>query len=261
MLGHGVRAKGRALSVGVEELPAVGPPSEPRAELLDRPSLPFEDRRRALADLARVNRWLLGNLPVLRALVPRLAAVGGRQLLLDLGTGSGETAALVAREAGRRGAQVRVVGLDRQLSHLAIGRRRAPGQGRVVGEADALPFRDGAFDWALSTLFFHHFEPAANRRILAEMRRVARRAAAVVDLRRSWATTLLARLLLPLLGLARTARHDGLVSVSRAAALAAVAELVEGQPVEELRRRFPCRFSLVLSAGFAPAGGLPRPGG
>ena len=231
---------------------AAGSGAHREPELLDRPGLPFEERWRAFADLARVNRLLLGNLSVLRTLAPRLAAIGGRQRLLDVGTGTGETAALLASEVARRGAGVAVVGLDRGLSHLAIGRLRAPGQLRVVGDASALPFRDGAFDWALSTLFFHHFDAAGNRRILSEMRRVARRASAVVDLRRSWMTTLLARLLLPLLGLARTARHDGLVSVARASTLAEAAEVAAGLPVEELRRRFPCRISLVVAGGGTP---------
>jgi SAM-dependent methyltransferase len=239
----------------------MGPSPDVEPEFLDRPSLPFEDRRRALADLARVNRVLLGNRPVVAALLPRLAAPSTPQRLLDVGTGSGETVALVAKEAARRGGELAVVGLDRRLAHLAIGRLRAPGQLRVVGEATALPFRDGSFDWALSTLFFHHFDRAANERILAEMRRVARRGAAVVDLRRSWATTLLARLLLPLLGLARVARHDGWISVARASSLAQVAAIARGQPVVELKRRFPCRFSLVLAGGSPGAGGLPRQGG
>jgi SAM-dependent methyltransferase len=218
------------------------------AEILDRPSLSYRERRRALADLARVNRWLLGNRPLVAALAGRIAGGPPRQRLLDLGTGSGEAAARLVRAAARSGVEVAVVGLDRCLGHLVIGRARGIAQRRVVATATALPFRDGAFDWTLSTLFFHHFEAADNRRVLAEMRRVGRWAA-VVDLVRSPATTLLARLLLPLLGVAHTARHDGFVSVARASTVAEVARLTAGLPVAELRRRFPRRFSLIVRGG------------
>lgn len=222
---------------------AVGP------EILDRPSLPYEQRHRALVDLARVNRWLLGHRALLATLVGRIAAGPRRQRLLDVGTGGGDASARLARAVAGRGRELQVVGLDRWLSHLVIGRARGVSQLRVVGSAEALPFRDGAFEWTLSTLFFHHFDAATNRRILGEMRRAARRGAVVVDLRRGRLTTLLARLLLPLLGLAHTARHDGFVSAARASALDEVAAVTAGLPVEELTARFPRRFSLVLRGG------------
>jgi len=229
-------------------------PEPEQEELLDRPSLPFEQRQRALADLARFNRWALGYLPVLRTLLPRLRAAGGRGWLLDVGTGSGETAAEVARAVVRRGGALRVVGVDSKLPHLLIGRRRAPGQLRVAASAEALPFRDRSFDWTLSTLFFHHFDAAGNARVLSEMRRTARRAAVVVDLRRGWLTRWLARWLLPLSGMGPTARHDGRISAGRAYDLAGVSRVVEGMPVLELSGRFPRRFSLVLAGGFSATG-------
>ncbi|HEX2254907.1 MAG TPA: methyltransferase domain-containing protein [Thermoanaerobaculia bacterium] len=217
------------------------------AEILDRPGLPPRVVEAALAELARVNRWLLGHLPVRRVLVPRLLAGPAEQWLLDVGTGSGEVADRVVRWAGEGGCQVRVVGVDRQLTHLLAGRRWGVAQLRVAADARHLPFRDGAFHWSLSTLFFHHFEAPANGVILGEMARVARRGAVVVDLRRSRVAALLGRLLIPLTGAGPITCHDGRVSLGRAWSVAAVARLVEGWPVDELRRRLPFRFSLVLS--------------
>ncbi len=224
-------------------------------ELLDSPDLDPAATARSLAELDRVNRALLGSLPLRRTLLPRLAA-GERSRLLDLGTGSGEVAGELARMAGRRGMAVQIVGLDRKIDHLAIGRAAARRRGgdrqlRVVGDAAALPFRDGAFAWAFSTLFFHHFDAAANRRLLAEMRRVARAGAAVVDLRRSRLLLFLVRVALPLLGAGPVTRNDGDVSVRRAWTLPEVARLLDGEPVLELRRRFPFRFSLLLPGGAA----------
>ena len=230
----------------MERLPAAA-----AEELLDQP-LAYDETERSLGELDRVNRWLLGDLPLRRTLLPLLPRArnpSAPPLLLDLGTGSGDVAAALVRAAARRGTPARVVGLDRKLSHLVIGRcsrRGGPPQLRVVGDAQALPFRDGAFAWSFSTLFFHHFDGEDNLRVLAEMRRVARGGAAVVDLRRSRLLWLLVVLLVPLLGAGRITRADGRLSARRAWTLREVAALVRGLPVAELRRRFPFRFSLIL---------------
>ncbi len=222
---------------------------EAEPELLDEPSLDAAERARALRELDRVNSAFAGALPLLCTLLPRLDRSPRPYRVLDLGTGSGRVAAALARAAARRGTALGVVGLDRQLGHLLTGRRAGVQQLRVAGEATALPFRDGAFEWSFSTLFLHHFGAADNRRILAEMRRVARRGAAVVDLRRSRVALWAVRLLLPLLGVGHVTRHDGRVSIARAWSLPEVAELARGLPVEELRRRIPFRFSLVVRGG------------
>lgn len=215
-------------------------------ELMDRPDLPLAETERALADLERVNRWLLGLRPVIRALAPRLGAGPRRQTVLDLGTGSGQVTEALRRAAARRGREITVVGLDRKLSHLTFARRRGARQLAVVACVKALPLRDAAVDWSLSSLLLHHFDPADGRRKLEEMIRVASRGAAIVDLRRAWPARLLIRLLLPLLGVARVARHDGRVSTDTAWSLDQVRGLTTGLTVVELERRFPFRFSLLV---------------
>jgi SAM-dependent methyltransferase len=60
----------------------------------------------------------------------------------------------------------------------------------VAADAFRLPFAGGAFDLAVSTLFFHHFSPEENRDLLCEMQRVARHGIAVLDLRRHRAPAL-----------------------------------------------------------------------
>jgi len=237
------------------------------AEILDREGLDPALVERSLRELQRVNRLLFGYRPVLRTLLPRLAADAGggaaddstAQLVLDVGTGLGDVARAVVRAAARRGRRVAVVGVDRKLGHLLAGRRTAAGALRVVADARALPFADRAVDWSLSSLFFHHFEAADNRRILAEMRRTARRAAVVVDLRRSRLGAAVGRLLIPLTGAGFVTRHDGRVSLARCWPLSRVRALVADLPVDELRRRFPFRFSLVLP-GLSPSA-PPSPAG
>lgn len=229
-------------------------------ELMDGP-LPYAEARRALCDLDRVNRLLLGVTAARRTLLPRLLETGRTEepdrplRVLDLGAGSGQLARVLARAAGRRGTPVRMVLVDRRLTHLAVGqpaRRTAGAAGAplaVAASAEALPFRCDAFDWSFSHLFFHHFDGPDNRQILDEMLRCARAGAVVVDLRRSRLAAWLVRLLFPLLGVGRVALHDGLLSLTQSWTLPEVEALVGGATelsVAELRRRFPFRWSLVV---------------
>ena len=231
--------------------PRQAPPRD--SELMDSDTLSVAETARALDDLERVNRWTLGLGAARRTLRQRQIDDGRTQILLDIGTGSGQVSSLLIGDSRRRGIELRAIGLDRKLSHLIIGRRRGHQQLRVVAAAEYLPFRAGAVDWSVSNLFFHHFDPPENRRILSEMRRVCRLAALVVDLRQSRTARLLARLLLPLLGAGRVALFDGKLSADQAWRLDHVRELTGSSGTRELRKRFPFRFSLVLGPASRPA--------
>jgi ubiquinone/menaquinone biosynthesis C-methylase UbiE len=86
---------------------------------------------------------------------------GARGLSLDLGCGTGRNLPLY------RG---RAVGIDPSRQALARARRRAPKALLVRGSAEALPFRDGAFETVVSGLVLCSV-PHPDR-ALAEARRV-----------------------------------------------------------------------------------------
>ncbi|HET9552514.1 MAG TPA: class I SAM-dependent methyltransferase [Anaeromyxobacteraceae bacterium] len=82
---------------------------------------------------------------------------------LDLGTGTG-------RNLPHLPPGVVAVALDPHPQNLAAARARAPGVALVRGRAEALPFRDGAFDTVLSGMVLCSVDaPSA---ALAEIRRV-----------------------------------------------------------------------------------------
>jgi SAM-dependent methyltransferase len=220
-------------------------------ERLDR-GVPPAEAEAAMRDLERVYRLLLGSGRDLRRLVVRESAAGASRWCVDLGAGGGHVAADLERDAARRGLELRVIGVDVKLSHLLAGRRLGSPQLPLVADAAALPMRDAALGCAFSHLFFHHFDAAGNRRVLAEMRRVAR-AVAVVDLRHSRLLCWLVRPGLRLLGLGEIAYEDGVVSVERSFTLEEVAAVTAGFPAIELRRRFPFRWALVLRGGSVPS--------
>jgi len=77
--------------------------------------------------------------------------IGEGQRVLDVGTGTGAGAA----EAVRAGA--RVIGVDRSVPMLAVGRRSRPDLTFVAGEVIDLPFRERAFDTVMGNFVFAHF--------------------------------------------------------------------------------------------------------
>jgi hypothetical protein len=228
------------------------PDKQPLPELMDQATLPLADTHRALADLDRIHRWLVGCHAVRRALLPRMKIEPVEQTALDLGTGSGQVANGVVDCARRHGITLRIVGVDRKVSHLVYGRRQGIPQLRVVADARQLPFGDQTIDWCISNLFFHHFTHDHNHRIVTEMQRVAISGTLIVDLRRSWLARRLIDPLLRLLGVARVALHDGQISISNAWSLDEVSQFLDGQEPVELRHRFPFRFSLVLGPAHPP---------
>jgi hypothetical protein len=223
---------------------------EHELEKLDR-GVPPAEAERALRDLERVYRLFLAGGRDLRRLVLReltVAGNGGRpgaSWCLDLGAGGGHIGTDVVRDAARTGRAVRVIGVDAKLSHLLAGRRFGSSQLPLVADAEALPLRDGALGCAFSHLFFHHFDAAENRRVLAEMCRVAR-SVVVVDLRRGRLLRWLVRPGLRLLRLGEVAYHDGVVSAERSYAFADLAAVADGFPLAELVPRFPFRWAMVL---------------
>ena len=211
---------------------------------MDGDDLRLEETARALDDLRRTNRRLMGYLPVIRSLLPHLE---DGQTVLDVGSGSGDVAEALRNGAARRGKDLRLIAVDFKLRHLLLGRRSSPDQLRVVASAEALPFARGSVDWSFSSLFFHHFGSDQNRQIVGEMRRVSRRGAVVVDLRRS---ILLRWLIRPLLRLVSrvgpVAAADGLTSVRASWSMEEVQSHFCREAGVRLRRRFPFRFVLHL---------------
>ena len=109
--------------------------------------------------------------PAYEAALDRLGVAAGTRFL-DIGCGAG----MAARIAAARSAQV--AGIDASDALLAIAKRRVPAGDFRLGDIEALPWSDGAFD---AVTGFNSFQFAGNPGIaLAEARRVTRPGGAVV---------------------------------------------------------------------------------
>ena len=96
----------------------------------------------------------LGRHAVMYRLVVDALAPRNHERILDIGCGTGLLTSRIA--AGIVSGEV--VGIDASEPMLAVARRKRPSPliRYQLAAAEALPFPDGYFDAAVSSLFFHH---------------------------------------------------------------------------------------------------------
>lgn len=204
-----------------------------------------------LAEMWRLNRWLGGLRALTRHLYPRLRRHPGRATLLDLGTGSADIPRAIAGWAAAQGRPVTITAVDWAARNLAVARARLDGWPAVsLLQADAarLPLAPRSVDYVVSTLFLHHFGPAAAVALLRAAYAVTRRALLVSDLVRGRLPLLAFGLVQPVLARHPLTRHDGAVSIRRAytpAELRALA-LEAGLPQPRVYAHWPWRMTLVV---------------
>lgn len=218
-------------------------------EQLDE-GVPETEALRSLGDLRWVNRHLGGQRALRRAVEPLLDHTP-RPRLLDVGCGSADLPALLAR--GRPGALL-AVGVDIKLLHV----RQAAAEVRpVVADVRTLPFAPGSFDVVTASLFLHHFDGPELPDVIARLWSLARRALVVNDLHRARVPYLFGRLTFPWLFASRVSVDDGLLSIRRAFVPRELQQAFAdaGVPGVRVRRSFPYRLVAIAErpAPWSPA--------
>jgi ubiquinone/menaquinone biosynthesis C-methylase UbiE len=182
-------------------------------ELLDGAELDPAELQVNLREMAMLNRLPGGVDASIQAV---LGALDGRPdaSVLDIGAGSGDFARKLAHSR-----RLRLMVGDSRREVLDIARRTLSRTDRVEFlEADvlALPLPDRSVDVVHASLLLHHLDPAQVVTAFREMRRVAREAVVVNDLRRGWLAYVMA--VVPVLAFARGryTRRDGPASARRA---------------------------------------------
>lgn len=223
------------------------------AELMDGADYTVAEMIENLADLRRVNRYLGGQRALTRHLFPMIQTVwatGRRRVrLLDIGSGSADIPARIVDWARERGIEVECVALDLNEIIATEARRQAVNYPEIkVVRADAmkLPFEDHSFDFALASLFLHHFESPQAARLIESFARVARVAFIINDLRRHPVAYYSIKLLTRIFTSNRLVRNDSAVSVMRGFTERDIAEIARSSRIEmRVFRHFPYRFILI----------------
>jgi SAM-dependent methyltransferase len=217
-------------------------------EYLDEAGIDPGVRRRSHRDIALSNRLFGGAHAMLAELQPIVRASTGPLTLLDVGTGTGDIPARLARWATRHGKRIRILGLD-DHRELVMATRDWPAV-PVIADALSLPFANSSIDIVCCSQTLHHFADPEARRLIREMHRVARLRVVIGDLRRSWvAVAALWSFSFPL-RFHPISRHDGIVSIFRGFTGRELRSLVrEAVGVDPTMRR---RFAYRVTASWKP---------
>jgi ubiquinone/menaquinone biosynthesis C-methylase UbiE len=202
------------------------------SEIMDDLSQPDHEFAAAYRELETINKKL-GGVRAIRRFLPKTS----NPLVLDVAAGACDVS-----EALLHSRNCRIVVLDLNPRGLKLARKSWP----VVADALKLPFRDGAFDVVMASLFFHHLANDECQRVLSEMWRIARQRVLVNDLHRTRVAYFSIRVLTSLFSHSKMVRHDGPVSVLRAFRPAELLEIARraGVPAR-VYRSFPYRLVLV----------------
>lgn len=222
-------------------------------EHLDKGDYTPEEYEGCIVELQRINQWL-GDAQALRSSL--LQAIEKLDLqhfkILDVGAGSGELLRVAARWARESNRRAILVGLElnaRSAQAIVAESSEFPEIQSVRADAFHLPFADAAFDYALCSLFTHHFKDEPVVQLLREMNRVARRGIFVIDLHRHpiayYFYTTVGRLFLH----NRLIREDGALSILRSFKPDELETLGQQAGLTNVQVKEHANYRLVMSAG------------
>jgi len=190
-----------------------------KAERIDTGDYTPEEYATFLREIRFINQRLGDRSALEKTLLAEIARLDLKEFsVLDVGAGTGELLGVIAEYARSSGCKVQLVGLD--LNELSIKEVAAEGLkfgeiAPVQGNALNLPFDDGAFDYAICSLFTHHLTDEQIPLALAEMQRVVSRGIVVIDLERSVTAWLLYQLFCLAYRIGPLVRQDGSLSIRK----------------------------------------------
>lgn len=217
-----------------------------QAEYFDEKEQPEAEVERSYRELDRLNRCFRHADPFRRRLGRGGDGGGWREVrILEVGAGTGGLACELKGWAEDRGWRWEFTCLDAN----PVAARLNPLSGSVCGNATALPFDSGSFDWVIASQMTHHLDDREVVRHFQEAWRVARRGIVISDLHRNLFLLALVTVTGPLLGLSHRMREDGRLSVRRGFRIrewqwaAEEAEIPRSEV--EVEVQFGCRIVLV----------------
>ncbi len=197
-----------------------------------------------------VNRIGGGTRVVRKFLAQELVHVPKGQLVrvLDLGSADCDIPIAITRWAKERGHSVEFTCLDHDptatdLARQAVGRCGC--ENIQVQQADIFRYQPAEpFDFAMGSMFFHHFTDEEIHLLVAHLQGFVRKALLVNDLHRCGLNYIVCYILT--IPLDRRIQHDGLLSILRGFKPGELARILrEHDPTAAVRRLWFCRVSGV----------------
>jgi SAM-dependent methyltransferase len=228
-------------------------------EIMDDPSVGFEEYRTALRQIALLNRWTRSYIPILRA-IDRL--VGGNGVdpsrpirILDVGCGYGDTLRRICVWAREKGISVLCTGIDVSPWAEISAREATPADYPIAF------YRANVFSWTppdrydviLNSLFTHHLSDLEIAHLFRWMTEFARFGWFVSDLHRHSVPYYFIRYFVRLVRFNRLLKNDAPLSVARSFSREDLLELVgrAGIPRKKvsIRWHWAFRYGVLYRAG------------
>ena len=172
-----------------------------------------------LHDIRLVNRYAGDNQALKKSLLKEIERENLESFsVLDIGAGSGELLRTTAEYARKRNRRAQLFGLElnaRSAKAIVEESKNYAEIKPVRADALRLPFADASFDYAICSLFTHHFTDENVIKILKEMSRVARRKIYVIDLHRHAAAYIFYKIFCAAFRISPLVRQDGSLSILR----------------------------------------------
>ena len=220
-------------------------------ERIDTGDYTPEEYETFLREIAFINRYVGDGRALKKSLLHEIEQRDLSEFsVLDVGCGSGELLRIIAEFAAKTGRKASLTGIDLNPISSATTRnesRKFPEIVSVRADALKLPFRDGAFDYAISSLFFHHLTDEQIVTVLKEMSRVARRGILVIDLHRHPIAYLAYKIFCMAFRISPLVRHDGALSVRKGFRNSEFEHLSKAAGLGNVRVQHVCPGRLVLT--------------
>jgi len=222
-----------------------------QAEQLDNFELSGPALRRTLLELQRIN-YLFGNVRTLSNAV--MKEIENLQIatvkIIDLGCGSGDVLAAIARKARRKGITVELCGIDGNPHSLAFGRECWAAfpelqfqEEDIMADEFTLP----ACDILISSHFLYHFPDETLVSFLNKQLQAVGHAAIFSELDRHFLALHLFKFVSLLLGFSPITRKDGQTAVRRAFRQKELAQIVAKVEFKRSRLQYKWAFRHLLS--------------
>ncbi|MGI9035138.1 MAG: methyltransferase domain-containing protein [Pyrinomonadaceae bacterium] len=219
-------------------------------EIIDTGDYTAEEYEGCLAELRSINRFLGDTRALRKSLLREIEKANLREFsALDVGAGSGELLRAIADFARARNAETKLCGLELNAGSASAILEESKNYAEICAvRSDALnlPFKDNSFDYAICSLFTHHFTDENVIKILSEMRRVARKEIFIIDLHRHPIAYHFYTTAGKLFSRNRLIRNDGALSILRSFKPRELEKLGSAAGLEKIsvNRCFPYRLIL-----------------
>jgi len=205
-----------------------------------------------LYEIRLVNRFAGDNRALKNTLLREIQRENLREFsVLDIGAGSGELLRVIAKFARRQKRKANLFGLElnaRSAEAILEGSKDFGEIKAIRGDALRLPFAENSFDYAICSLFTHHFTDENIIAILRQMSHVARRKIFVIDLHRHRMAYLSYQLFCAAFRISPLVVEDGLLSILRSFKPEELQLLAEKANLQNISVERHLPFRLVLEA-------------